>query len=350
MEHLALRPDVRLRILADANDKERIVPLVGAPWSGFDYVTFPADTSRQQMRWFLRDKPVAETFWRDAEIVYCTGESYVPTRSARLVVTAHDASFFEAEGLHHDAAFYRTRLKWTLLFRKLARRADMFHTVSNFSAERLAHHFPAIASRLRPIHNGVTPIFFGPPTAAGEQYLRDAHLFGRRYLLVPGGLHFRKNAELILEVIPQLLRRFPDLEVVVSNHAGPAYVQRARALDPRVRLTGFVTDDALRSLYGAAETVWFPSRYEGFGLPVVEAMACGTPVVASNAASIPEIAGDAAILRDPNDADAHLEAISSLLTDPRAREDFCRRGRIRAGHFTWEKTAMELYRNFETLL
>ena len=171
-EYLSLRDDVNLRILADAADRERILPLVQQPWTDFRYHTFSSDTSRQQARWYAFGTPTAEAFWPEAQLVFCTGESYVPVRKARLAVTMHDAAYFE-EGAHApNSTFRRQRFKWRLLFHRLERTADMFHTVSDFSAERLAHFFPAMSSRIRVIPNAVTPHFFTPVSDEGKQYLQ----------------------------------------------------------------------------------------------------------------------------------------------------------------------------------
>ena len=350
VEHLGLRDDITLRVLADAGDMQRILPLVQEPWTSYTYNSFQADTTRQQARWFFTDNPKAESYWSDAEIVFCTGESYVPVRKAKLVMTAHDAGYFEPGAHIRDVTYWKTRLKWELLYKKLIRRVDMFHTVSEFSADRLAHFFPAIKSRLRWVHNGVTPHFFGAVTASGRQFVRDAGLSGRPFVLVPGGLHFRKNAELILAAAPVLLDRFPDLVIAIVNHTNPIYAEKAKTLGPRIQLLGFVPDEALHALYTDATVVWYPSRYEGFGLPVVEAMACRASVVASNSSSIPEIAGDAAMLVDPGDPTAHVEAISDLLTDERARGQFADAGQKRASRFTWAACADKLKCQFDTLL
>ena len=129
---------------------------------------------------------------------------------------------------------------------------------------------------------------------------------------------------------------FPNLEIVVVNSSDPFYLPKARSLGDRFRLVGFVQDEALRALYlDAAALVWYPSVYEGFGLPVIELMACGTAVVASDASSLPEVAGDAALLISVNNPRAHVDAISSLLTDDRARQHFEQAGRRRAEAFTW---------------
>lgn len=348
--HLAERSDIDLQVLADPSDHARIIPQVGAPWSSFRYRFIASETSRQQAQWFFLDHPTAEKYWPEAQIVFCTGESYVPAKRARLVVTVHDAAYFESSAHRRDRAFLQQQLKWKLLYRKLSRKADLFHSVSHFSADRLAHFFPSIRSRIRVVHNAVTPHFFEPVTAAGRDYLVQTGLHQRRFLLIPGGLHFRKNADLILQVWPRLQQLDRDLKLVVVNHSDPVYVEKLRALGGELFIAGFVSDDALKALYTAAEAVWFPSRYEGFGLPVLEAMACGAPVVTSNASSLPEIAGPAAILVDPGRAEAHLEALDGLLQSRAMRGELEARGRERASQFTWEKSAAELKTHFVSIL
>ncbi len=349
-EHLAMRDDVHLKILADPADHARIVPLVGKPWDQFQYCFLRSETSRQQAKWFVFDRPRGENYWPEAQIVFCTAESYVPAKRARVAVTVHDAAYFEQQAHRQDGAFLRQRLKWTLLYRKMARKVDLFHTVSHFSAERLAHFFPSIKDRIRVVHNAVTPHFFAPVTSAGAAYVRNAGLADRPFVLVPGGLHFRKNAELILEAWPLLKQRYPGLTLAVVNHSHPQYVERAKAFGEDFHILGFVPDDGLRALYSAAQVVWFPSRYEGFGLPVAEAMACGAPVVTSNASSLPEVAGDAALLVAPDDAEAHGNAIHELLSDERFRADLGSRGRERAKRFTWDSAAAQLKGHFNSLL
>ena len=349
-EHLALREDINLHVLADANDRARIVPLVQGAWADFTYHTFADDTSRQQARWLFLGRPVAEDFWSEAQIMFCTAESYVPVRKARLVVTVHDAAYFEQGAHRKDKAFFKQRLKWKYLFKKLSRKADLFHTVSHFSAERLGHFFPEIASRIHVVHNGVTPFFFDPVSDRGRSYLVENGFSDRPYIVVPGGLHFRKNAELILEASSLLMARFPDIIIAVVNHSDPVYSKRAEALAPNFRVLGFVEDSALHALYSNAAVVWFPSRYEGFGLPVIEAMACGAAVVASSASSLPEIAGDCALLIDPEKPQAHTDAIEMLLTDSRANQQLSRAGRVRASSFTWSSSAEQCKHCFDALL
>ena len=315
------------------------------------YHLFSHDTSRQQARWFFLRRPLAECFWPEAHIVYCAGESFVPTRRARLAVTLHDAAFFEKDAHQTaSAAYWKQRMKWTCLYRVLTRKADMSHTVSEFSAERLSHFFPSLKNRLEVIPNGVSARFFSPVSAEGETALIALGLTNRSFVLLPRGLHYRKNAELVLALWPQLKQRHPELMLVVSSHCEPLYAARARALGSSVRLTGFVSDETLCSLYHAARVVWFPSRYEGFGIPVLEAMACGTPVVASNNSSLPEIAGDAACLVPTHSQSAHLDALEFMLHDESARQEMIGRGKARASQYTWDVSAAKLRGKFAALM
>ena len=341
-EHLAKRPDIDLRVLCDARDRAKIVPLAGEPWTNFVFHEFLPDTSRQQLRWIVTDRPRAEEFWDQVDVVFCTGESYVPSRRARLAVTVHDAALFESTAHHRDRAFWLQQMRWRVLFSRLNRRADMIHTVSEYSASRLAHFFPELATRLRVVPNGVAPFFFKLPTPEGEKFLLQHELRTRSYVLIPGGLHFRKNAELVLQVIPRLLRARPGLHVVIVNHSDPGYSRKASSISGSVQILGFVTDEALHALYAAAAVVWFPSRYEGFGLPVLEAMASGAPVVASNASSLPEIAGGSALLASPTSVQAHLEAVLDVLTEESLADRLRSLGREWAGLFRWEASAKKL--------
>ncbi len=349
VEHLRLEPDVNLHFLADRRDLAQIVQRQESPWLDFTYHCFNSSTSQQQAWWILTHRPLAESFWEDTQIVYCTGESYVPTKRARLVVTLHDAAFFEPGAHHKTQTNVQQQFKWRLLYSVLSRKADLLHTVSHFSAERIAHFFPSLKSRLRVIHNAVPPRFFQPTAPEGDRLLQRSNLIDRPFILLPRGLWYRKNADLVLQAWSVLHTRHPELQLVVSSHCDRVYQERIQAFR-NVILTGFVSDDELCSLYHAAQLVWFPSRYEGFGLPVLEAMACGTPVVASNASALPEVAGDAALLVSPHSADEHIEAIETLLQQASMRQQLSLRGQLHAQQFTWERSAAQLRQQFQSLL
>ena len=203
-DYLSRRPDVHMQILADPGDHARVIDKVGAPWTGFQYHFFKHETSKQQALWYLSDRPAAEDFWPGTDIVFCTAESYVPVRRAKLVVTCHDAQLFEPDAHQMSRWLVQQRFKWRLLFGKLADEASVFHTISNFAASRMAHYFPRIESRLRVVPNAVSESFFHPATEIGRTVLARLGIAGRPYILVPGGLHHRKNADLILDVWPKI--------------------------------------------------------------------------------------------------------------------------------------------------
>ena len=342
VEQLELLGQDDIRILVDRADHRDVIPKVGKPWSDYRYLDFSLDTSWQQALWIATDRPRAEHWWPEAEVVYCASESYVPTRRAKSVVTLHDASYFEPSALRRDAGFARQKAKWQVLYGKFERKVDMFHTVSHFSAERIAHFYPAMRERLRVVHNGVSERFFKPPNIAGEAELERLGLEGRPFILLAGGLSYRKNADVVLAAWPRLRTMHPDLLLVVAGQCTTDYTERARAIGASIIIAGFVSDDTLCSLYHSAQLVWFPSLYEGFGIPVIEAMICGTAVVASNSSSIPEVAGGAALLVNPSVPDDHVAALDSLLTDDRARAELVGRGLERGRHFTWKAAAATL--------
>jgi glycosyltransferase involved in cell wall biosynthesis len=350
VEQLAKNSADSVHILADTADHVRIVSRVGKPWSDYEYHLFTRDTSRQQRVWYLFDAPRAEAFWREVELVYCAGESYVPTRRAPNVVSLHDAAYFDDDTLKRNYGYYTQRLRWRLLYGKLSKEVDRFHTVSHFSAERLAHHFPSIKDRLRVVHNAVSDFFFESDHSNDWSILRHLGLHSRPYVLVPGGLSYRKNADLVLQAWPRLGPLIGDAKLVVASRNESEYAARALQLGEDLVLTGYLDDEALRALYRSATVVWFPSKYEGFGIPILEAMACGAPVVASRSSSIPEVAGNAAALVSNANPDEHVLAVEHFFKDARSRREHVDRGRARAAGFRWQKSARHLRSVFQELL
>ena len=207
----------------------------------------------------------------------------------------------------------------------------------------------------------VTPLaadaHFHPPSRAAIDRVRAQYALPGRYMLYFGSNKPHKNVPRLVEAFARLGSRVRKLEMglVIAGHWDQRYPQAKDLaaqlnLTDRVRFSGPVQDGDLPALYGGAELFVFPSEYEGFGLPVLEAMACGTPVVCSNRSSLPEVAGDAALLCDPQDIEALASAIEQALTDRDVRAVLQERGLARAAQFSWDQTAQQTLRAYQSIL
>jgi len=220
------------------------------------------------------------------------------------------------------------------------RRATRVVTISEFTRDDLLARHPAARRKVEVIPQGVAGELAA--RAASEGARRWADALGP-FVLCVGNQKPHKNLRAAVEVLAALRPEWPELRLVVAGKRYPGaddLAEHARALgvDGALREVGAVDDDHLRALYGRAECLLFPSRFEGFGLPVLEAMACGLPVVASNRAAIPEAVGDAGLLVDPEDRAAMADSVRRL-REPALRAEMVRRGRARAASLPWAATA-----------
>jgi glycosyltransferase involved in cell wall biosynthesis len=262
------------------------------------------------------------------------------------VVTVHDLAFLKMEG---HAPRRRTVYLRTLIGQSV-RRARRVLTISEHTKNDVVELFDIDPAKIVVTPLGVSPRLKPLDHEARTQF-RAAHQLTRPTLLYVGTLEPRKN-------IPNLLRAFEivasrtDAELVLGGAEGWLTDELHQTLSAmkardRVRLTGFIPEAELGSWLSAADLFVFPSRYEGFGLPPLEAMACGTPVVSSTSSSLPEVLGDDALLADPDDIGAIAAAIERILTDPALSADLSKRGVEWAARFTWHETArltLEAYR------
>jgi glycosyltransferase involved in cell wall biosynthesis len=239
--------------------------------------------------------------------------------STPAVATLCDASNFVVPGYASEAR---------RIFFNAAERCRALITLSHFSQSELARELKISPERLTPIPLGVAP-----PLPARAVPSVDA--LGRFALFV-GTMERRKGIDLCAEAMALVQREIPDLELVI---AGEEHAECVRGIDVRYRALGYVDETTLAALYRACRVFVFPSRYEGFGLPILEAMSYGAPVIASNASSLPEAGGDAADYVAPEDPHALSRAIAAIVRDDDRAADLRRRGFARAAAMTWEKTA-----------
>jgi glycosyltransferase involved in cell wall biosynthesis len=283
--------------------------------------------------------------WR-ADIVHAT---YIAPYRSRcpVVVSLHDVSFKR----YPEYFSWRDRALFSLLLPSSLRRASCVLTLSSHARDEIKRFYPELQT---PIY--VVPAAAGdsfrPLAAAATETALERHRVRRPFLLAVGSLQPRKNLARLVEAYALLRAGHPETQLVIVGPGGfrASWIHQMiadRGLAGSIRLLGYVAEDDLVALYNAAVGLVYPSIYEGFGLPVVEAMACGRPVIAANTSSLPEVAGDAAILVDPFSVPALHAAMATLLTEPDTAAALATRGLARAGEFSWQRTAaaaVEAYR------
>jgi glycosyltransferase involved in cell wall biosynthesis len=235
------------------------------------------------------------------------------------------------------------------------KKADAVITISERSQKDLIHYFPFVEDKITMIPLGKPPAFQPLPKEEVEPVLQKLKV-PRPYILFVGSVAPRKNLLRLLKAYSLLSQQEnkPYLVIVGSHHVWKnepiAKTVAVLKLEDWVHFTGFVAEADLPALYNGAELFVFPSLYEGFGLPPLEAMACGTPVVTSNTSSLPEVVGDAALQVDPYDIGAIAAAIERVLNDPVLAEELRQRGLARAGQFSWQKMAEETIEVYKHVL
>jgi glycosyltransferase involved in cell wall biosynthesis len=272
---------------------------------------------------------------RGGLLVNLAGSAPAWRRSASLCVL-HDAAPFDRPQAHAWA--FRTWYRW--LFARLARRgATTLVTVSGFSRERLAAALRTPPERWHLIRGGAEHL----DSVIGDAAVLAAHgLTGGTYLLAVGSRNPNKNVDRLIQAWRSLGADAPRLVLVGGANARVFAAGRAAPPDPRLLDLGALDDRALKALYEHALALVFPSLYEGFGLPPLEAMACGCPVIASSIPALRETCGDAALYVDPLAPDDIARALRRLIDDPALRADLRARGRARAGELRWRDAARAL--------
>jgi len=307
----------------------------------------PAGVATVCLPWTQR---VAWTLWaapralrRDPVDVFhgVTGFELPPRRAGRLVTTVHDLIPFRLPAL------VPRRHRWAVrcLLGPALRRATRIIAVSESTRAELLARYRLPLTRVRVVHEAASPAF--RPAAPAER-LAVRERFGLRqpYLLFVGLIEPKKNLGTLLDAVARLRRRgeWPGTDLIVGGAHGWGPDPRIQAsrlgLDGVVRFLGPVDDAALPALYAEALGFVFPSLWEGFGLPVLEAMAAGTPVIASSRGAIPEVTGGAALLVPPEPAPL-ADAMAALLADPARRERLREAGLARAAAFSWQRAAAE---------
>jgi glycosyltransferase involved in cell wall biosynthesis len=344
LEAMSRRPEAaryRFRIYARRADRDVMPQLPG----NFEVVEedSPGYSLAELTRFAFR-------LFRDRLDLYHATHYVLPPLRSRAVVTIHDIiHLLYPQFLPSRAALVYARV----MIRRALRRADRIITVSYNSKRDLVDYFGIVPARVDVIYNGVSPRFCADVSEEDRVRVTAKYGLRRPYLLFLGGEKPHKNVQNVVRAFGEARRTRPDLPHVLAL-AGPMPKNSARidaliaALDlgPAIARPGLIDEADLPGLLSGADVLLYPTLYEGFGLPVVEAMACGTPVLTSSTSALQEIAGGYSYLVDPLDVDAIARGIVALATDPKVRADFVELGRKRALDFSWEKAAertLEVY-------
>jgi len=316
------------------------------------YLCYRLSRWRQRRNFFRLDRPNVHVklfqdpfrpgFARHVDLVHGLDARVCRWRNVKRVVTIHDTLQISNEfGVTRHPEKKRRR------YRALMTHADRIIADSEHTRRDILRHFQVPDEKIDVVPLGVEDRFRpGDPAETGRALERYG--IRRPYLLYVGSIETRKNLVRALEAFAGIRDR-PEaagVRFVLAGRQGPGGEEVLQALE-RLRLgdraawTGYVELADLPHLYAGAEIFVFPSLYEGFGLPVLEAMACGTAVITSRTTSLPEVAGDAALLVDPGSAEEIAEAMRSLLARPPLRDEYVRRGLARARLFPWERTARD---------
>jgi glycosyltransferase involved in cell wall biosynthesis len=286
----------------------------------------------------------------DADLFHATEHLLLPLRSVPTVLTIHDLIFRHLP--EHHKPLNRWYLNLTLPL--YCRRASHIIAISECTRRDLAAAYDLPPEKITVIHEAADPCFRPQPSEAVDS-VRARYDLPDRYLLFVGTIEPRKNLTRLLDAFEALYAEGLTDGLVIVGKRGWLYgdffarLERSPARDA-VLFPGYVPDEDLPSIYTGAQSLVLPSLYEGCGLPVLEAMACGAPAACSDTSSLPEMAGDAALLFDPRDADAIAAALRRLLSDASLRESLRQRGLERAATFSWNRVAAETKAVYDAVL
>ena len=275
------------------------------------------------------------------DVLHLPYDSCVALKRGKLVVTIHDV-----KPLLFRTGRTRPHVIERLLMPDRFARIDHVVTISEASRRDIVQHLEFSDDRITVVYPGVDLDRFHPANDAQYVAEQTSGLKSRPYILCVGGADPTKNVEALIDAFGLLRQALQSTyQLVLAGDFRRREDIRSRiakaGIGQHVLFPGIMSDERLIDLYQHAMVFVFPSRYEGFGLPVLEAMACGCPVICSNAASLPEVAGEAALLRDPDDVKGFAEDMERVLMDEELRQDLRQRGLAQAAKFPWGRTARE---------
>lgn len=337
-------------VLLAAGQKRQALP--SPPGANFTWKPTPITSEWFARLWHRARLPLPVEWWIGNVALFHSPDFTLPPlrKHVRSLLTVHDLSFVRAP----ETATPGLRAYLNAVVPRSILRSDHVLADSEATRQDIISLYRTPPDKVSVLYSGVDSRFRPVTDDKTLQSLRNRHAMADSpYILSVGTIQPRKNYPRLIEAFRQL--DDPDLQLVIAGGKGwldhPLYeLVKSSGLEDRVRFLGFVADEDLPALYSGARVCAFPSLYEGFGLPVLEAMSCATPVVTSAVSSLPEVAGDAAQLVDPYDVTGLAAALHRVLTDAEERDRMIARGLARARLFTWETAAVQLKEQYQRLV
>jgi glycosyltransferase involved in cell wall biosynthesis len=355
---LRSRPQLELRLFALSLRAGHRLKRTSPPLEGVEVKGYNLPANFLYYTWWKRtDSFPAESLLGDFDIFHATNYQAPALRGARLVSTVHDINFVRFPEMQSKGI-----RRFISSLPALLRRSRMVLADSHFTAGELADVYEIPPEKVKVVYPGLDPVFLEEPPEVETDMALRAYGLEPPYLAYIGNLHPRKNLVTLLEAFSLLRERGLEHRLAVIGGGGLGRLNNTEyrklmfrvedlGLQEEVIFTGYVPDERLKSLLVRADMLVFPSIYEGFGLPPLEAMACGVPVITSARASLPEVVGEAAILLDdPLEPEEIAARVEALISDPALRLSLVEKGRQRARAFTWEKAAADVLEVYDQIM
>ena len=337
-EYVVLCREADCEIVEESGPRFRAVVETAGAYSIAEQFTVPLDMRREAVDLFHAPHYVLP-----------------PLTPCRSVVTIHDCIHLRfPQYLPSRLGYAYARAQMWAATHKAAR----VITVSEASKRDILRYFRVPESRIDVIYNAIDERFWLEPDVEEVHRVRERYRLTDPFVLYAGNIKPHKNLERLIEAFHLMRHEDPNLKDVqlliigdeISKYATLRRAVHRHKLHKHVRFFGFVSDQTLAALYRLADVFVFPSLYEGFGLPPLEAMASGTPVITSNVSSLPEVVGDAALMIDPYDPAAIADAMKRVLTDTDLRVDLQGRGLARAREFSWARSIARVREIYEEVM
>ena len=297
---------------------------------------------------FLSEKALTN----HVDLVHAT-DHYIPRVSGKPLV----ATLMDAIPLSHPTwASSEFRYIKNYFWRETAEWADKIITISEFSKDQISEHFKISSDKIISIPLGVDKKWFKKLSTEHINKVLYKHSVTKNFFISVGTIQPRKNLQRVINAyqsLPERIKKETLLVIVGSRGWGCDELVanlKSSSYGPSVIWLHHLPEDELLALINSAAALVFPSLFEGFGLPVLEAFASGTAVITSNTTSLPEVAGDAALLVDPEDVNAIAQAMSDIIENDHLRTDMVRRAKARALNFTWKRTALETFKVYQDVI